>query len=128
MPPCPAPLPSPRPPLTILSSPLEEDYTVTDSVLGAGINGSVVACFSSQGRRCALKVEAVVTVVTVITVVTVAAVVTVVTVAAVVTVMTVMTVMTVAAVATVATVATVVTVVTKQLCTPKNSNFVNQIL
>ena len=36
--------PNPRPPLVVKTSPLEEDFLVGSSVLGAGINGKVVEC------------------------------------------------------------------------------------
>ena len=35
---------NPRPPLVVKTSPLEEDFLVGSSVLGAGINGKVVEC------------------------------------------------------------------------------------
>lgn len=37
--------------------PISDDYRVTGSVLGLGINGKVVECYSkSSGQKCALKV------------------------------------------------------------------------
>ena len=36
--------PNARPPLVVKTSPLEEDFLVGSSVLGAGINGKVVEC------------------------------------------------------------------------------------
>ena len=35
---------NPRPPLVVKTSPLEEDFLVGSSVLGAGINGKVLEC------------------------------------------------------------------------------------
>ena len=36
--------PSPRPPLVVRTSPLEDEFVVGSNVLGAGINGKVVEC------------------------------------------------------------------------------------
>ena len=36
--------PSPRPPLVVRTTPLEDEFSVGTSVLGAGINGKVVEC------------------------------------------------------------------------------------
>ena len=36
--------PSPRPPLVVRTTPLEEEFLVGTGVLGAGINGKVVEC------------------------------------------------------------------------------------
>merc|ERR1712012_1178000 len=49
--------PNARPPLVVKTSPLEEDFLVGSSVLGAGINGKVVECTDRRsGNKCALKV------------------------------------------------------------------------
>jgi hypothetical protein len=37
--------------------PITDDYKISSTVLGLGINGKVVECFSSQGEKCALKVR-----------------------------------------------------------------------
>jgi hypothetical protein len=37
--------------------PITDDYKISSTVLGLGINGKVVECFSSQGEKCALKVS-----------------------------------------------------------------------
>ena len=39
-------------------NPISDDYRITGSVLGLGINGKVVECFSkTTNRKCALKVN-----------------------------------------------------------------------
>lgn len=39
-------------------NPISDDYRITGSVLGLGINGKVVECFSkTSNRKCALKVN-----------------------------------------------------------------------
>jgi len=48
--------PSPRPPLVVRTTPLEDEFSVGTSVLGAGINGKVVECTDRTGKKCALKV------------------------------------------------------------------------
>lgn len=46
-----------RPPLIPKSSPIIADYTISDKVLGLGINGKVVECFDKKtGLKYALKV------------------------------------------------------------------------
>lgn len=48
---------SARPPLCPKQIPVIQDYQITDTVLGLGINGKVVECFNKQtGLKYALKV------------------------------------------------------------------------
>ncbi len=48
---------TPRSNLAIKSSPLTDDYSISNNVLGLGINGKVVECTNKKtGEKCALKV------------------------------------------------------------------------
>lgn len=47
---------TPRGTLTVKTNPITEDYKISSTVLGLGINGKVVECFDSHGEKCALKV------------------------------------------------------------------------
>jgi mitogen-activated protein kinase-activated protein kinase 2 len=47
---------TPRGALAVKNNPITEDYRISSTVLGLGINGKVVECFSQQGEKCALKV------------------------------------------------------------------------
>jgi hypothetical protein len=47
---------TPRGSLTVRTNPITEDYKISSTVLGLGINGKVVECFHSNGDKCALKV------------------------------------------------------------------------
>ena len=41
----------------VKTNPITEDYKISSTVLGLGINGKVVECFDSHGEKCALKVS-----------------------------------------------------------------------
>ena len=47
---------TPRGPLVYKSNPITEDYKISSNVLGLGINGKVVECFTEAGDKYALKV------------------------------------------------------------------------
>jgi len=47
---------TPRGTLHVNSNPITDDYRLSTTVLGLGINGKVVECFGSDGNKCALKV------------------------------------------------------------------------
>ena len=47
---------TPRGPLTYKSNQITEDYKISSNVLGLGINGRVVECFTESGDKYALKV------------------------------------------------------------------------
>jgi len=47
---------TPRTNLTVKTNPITDDYRISSNVLGLGINGKVVECFSESGDKCALKV------------------------------------------------------------------------
>jgi len=47
---------TPKGTLAVKNHPITEDYSISSTVLGLGINGKVVECTSSAGEKCALKV------------------------------------------------------------------------
>jgi len=47
---------SPRGSLAVKTGQITDDYRISSTVLGLGINGKVVECFSNDGAKCALKV------------------------------------------------------------------------
>jgi len=47
---------TPRGTLQVKSNPITDDYRLSSTVLGLGINGKVVECYGSDNQKCALKV------------------------------------------------------------------------
>jgi len=47
---------TPRGTMQVKTNPISDDYRISSTVLGLGINGKVVECTSSDGQKCALKV------------------------------------------------------------------------
>jgi len=47
---------TPRGTLQVKTNPITDDYRLSSTVLGLGINGKVVECYGSDGLKCALKV------------------------------------------------------------------------
>jgi len=47
---------TPRGTLQVKTHPITDDYRLSSTVLGLGINGKVVECYGSDGLKCALKV------------------------------------------------------------------------